>query len=86
MDLEQTLIKQTPPRPEFSILINRDLRVIYLHEHSRRTALIEQTLVVRWATGFFLSSFQKMFFPCLISSIFELVRNSGSYDSFFKQK
>ena len=53
MDLEQTLIKQTPPRPEFSILINRDLRVIYLHEHSKRTALIEQTLVVRWAAGYF---------------------------------
>ena len=41
------MIKQTPPRLEFSILINRDLQVIYLHEHSKRTILIEQTLVVR---------------------------------------
>ena len=61
MDLEQTLIKQTPPRPEFSILINRDLRVIYLHEHSKRTALIEQMLVVCWATGFFWVVFKRYF-------------------------
>ena len=40
------MIKQTPPRSEFSILINRDLRVIYLHEYSKGTALIEQMLVV----------------------------------------
>ena len=55
------MIKQTPPRSEFSILINRDLRVIYLHEYSKGTALIEQMLVVRWATGYFWAVFKRYF-------------------------